>query len=105
MEFKKTFSGYKDEEYETDLILWNNHKIRFTVNMHYHTFKHYWHTNYNVYYGGDKYCRLLKGESYIDKRKEARIIAFKFMKDAKIEDLESYKEAEFLKKCILESEV
>lgn len=105
MEFKKTFSNYKDETYETDFILWNGHKIKFSVNMHYHTIRHYWHINYNVDYNNDDYICVLKGEGYIKSRKDARIIAFIFMNSAKIEDLETYKEAEFLKKCIIESEV
>ena len=101
MEFKLTDKTYKDEIYESQAI-WRNKKITAMVNMHYHTFKHYWHVNYSYNYG-KKYTHLVTGESYIDKRKEARTIAQKYMKEADVQDIDN-KFGDFHKRAILEAE-
>jgi len=103
MKFKKTYSNYQTESYESNIFLWNNCKIKISVNMQYHTFLKYWHVNYSLNYGfGFNYVVLLNGKSYIDKRKEARKEAMQFMSNANINDLDKIKESDFYKKSIIE---
>ena len=103
MEFKQTFKNYQSEIYESDILLFNKCKIKIRVNMQYHTYLKYWHVNYSFDYGINfNYTVLIAGKSQIDKRKEARKEAFKFMKNANIEDINKIKESEFYKKSIIE---
>ena len=101
MEFKLTEKTYKSEVYETQ-VTWCGKKITAMVNMHYHTIRHYWHVNYSYNYG-NKYTHLVTGESYIYRRKKARAIAQKYMKEASVQDIDN-KVDDFHKKAILEAE-
>ena len=101
MEFKLTEKTYKDEVYESQVI-WRNKKVTAMVNMHYHTIRKYWHVNYSYNYN-KRYTHLVTGESYIDKRKEARKIAQKYMQEASVQDIDN-KFDDFHKKSILEAE-
>jgi len=98
LKFKKHYSNYQSESYQSDTLLWNKCEVVLRVSMEYHTFKKYWHVNYSCDYGTGLYTILIDGKSDIENRKQARKIAMEFMTKADISDID--KLSDFNKGCI-----
>ncbi len=99
LHFKLIEKDYKTEIYTTKTLEWNNVPIILQVRMWYHTFLHYWDVAYTVLYG-KYYIVNIKAEGDL-KRKEARYIALKYMKEANINDI--YMLNDFYQNAILNS--
>jgi hypothetical protein len=103
--FYPVLKDYKDEIWETKPIEYQGKKILATVYMAYHTFLKYWQVTYKLGYGKDFRYGMppVKTIHHLHSRKEAREIAFKYMKEAKpVKDLDKVTDSEFYKKRIIE---
>ncbi len=99
LHFKLIEKDYKTEIYTTKTLYWQKIPVELEVRMWYHTFLHYWDVAYTVLYG-KYYIVNIKAEGDL-KRKEARDIALKYMKEANINDI--YILNDFYQNAILNS--